>query len=432
MSNRRKPEKSSELVRLGRGRRSLVLGTAGTVGVLALCAALTAGTAQAVPATPSWSIDLTGKDTEQSNIAREGAAITVRDTRIKPASQRSTQAFALYTSSPVSSARPVGGVEVTTEARIPAGASVLTDVRGRNGTGRWTQWSEVSNGRARLDEPVATLQLRLTLVRGVGGSPAVSKVTMRPNQTQAYSESVPAAQRRREGAARITGATYRLFGTREGLVGGRTANGHIIQNRDHFVALPSRRMLASNGGREYTVQVCNGGRCVTEPVWDVGPWNTKDDYWSPASVRQMWKDLPQGKPEAQAAYQNGYNGGKDEFGRRPANPAGIDLADGTFWDSLGMRDNGWVDVTFGGGNGGAKYTVTAWDTANVRECSNRGCKVVSQVHPNQSYGADCYQVGERVTDGPYTNDKWIRLHGSGFVSAIYLKGDETAGVRDQC
>jgi hypothetical protein len=26
------------------------------------------------------------------------------------------------------------------------------------------------------------------------------------------------------------------------------------------------------------------------------------------------------------------------------NPAGIDLADGAFWDGLGMTDNDWVDV----------------------------------------------------------------------------------------
>lgn len=60
----------------------------------------------------------------------------------------------------------------------------------------------------------------------------------------------------------------------------------------------------------------------------------------------MWKNLPQGKPEAQAMYLEGYNGGKDEFGRKPVNPAGIDLADDTFWDGLKMTDNGYVNVTY--------------------------------------------------------------------------------------
>jgi len=143
-----------------------------------------------------------------------------------------------------------------------------------------------------------------------------------------------------------TGLTYTIFATREGLVGGTTANGHVIVPHDHFVALPSRRALCSNGGYEFQVTLSYSGRTVTAPVLDVGPWNTKDDYWNPSSIREMWQDLPQGTPEAQAAYQNGYNGGQDQFGRTVTNPAGIDLADGTFWDNLGMTNNDWVSVNY--------------------------------------------------------------------------------------
>lgn len=141
--------------------------------------------------------------------------------------------------------------------------------------------------------------------------------------------------------------TYRIYATREGLVGGRTANGHIITTRDHFVALPSGTTLNCNGCTTYKVNLFNpsNGRVKNGvPQWDVGPWNTKDNYWH--VPRQMWQDLPRGKPEAQAAYQDGYNNGRDEFGRVVANPAGIDLADGTFWDDMGMVGNGWIDVTF--------------------------------------------------------------------------------------
>jgi parallel beta-helix repeat protein len=219
--------------------------------------------------------------------------------------------------------------------------------------------------------------------------------------------------------------TYTVYATREGCVGGTTANGHVIVSHDHFVALPSTRVLCGNGGHEYEVKVTYNGKSVIAPVWDVGPWNTKDDYWNPSSEREMWQDLPQGKPEAHAAYQDGYNGGfdetnylvkvstgSDEFSvgdrvrptvsglsvrstaggdkigsistsdtgtvidgpqkamlnglyyrwwnitwdkglsgwsaqkRYVSNPAGIDLADGTFWDDLGMTDNDWVTVEF--------------------------------------------------------------------------------------
>jgi hypothetical protein len=70
------------------------------------------------------------------------------------------------------------------------------------------------------------------------------------------------------------------------------------------------------------------------------------DHWSLSSQRERWRDLPQGLPQAEAAFQDGYTGGKDEFGRPVKNPAGIDLADGLFWDDLQMRDNGWIKVDY--------------------------------------------------------------------------------------
>lgn len=153
--------------------------------------------------------------------------------------------------------------------------------------------------------------------------------------------------------------TYRVFATREGLVGHRTANGHRIQPRDRFVALPSWSVLSSRGGYEYQVRVTYRGRSTVLPVWDVGPWNTRDDYWNP---NRRYSDLPVGMPMAQAARQNGYNGGRDEFGRRIRHPNGIDIADGAFWDDLGMTDSDWVEVTFlwlGSDPGAAQAQVAA-------------------------------------------------------------------------
>ena len=137
-----------------------------------------------------------------------------------------------------------------------------------------------------------------------------------------------------------------IFATREGLVGRTTANGHVIAPRDRFVALPSRRSLSSKGGQEFQVRLTHKGRSVVAPVWDVGPWNVRDDHWSLSSQREKWRDLPRGLPQAQAAFQDGYNCGKDEFGRQVKNPAGIDLADGVFWDNLQMRDNDWIKVDY--------------------------------------------------------------------------------------
>jgi hypothetical protein len=142
----------------------------------------------------------------------------------------------------------------------------------------------------------------------------------------------------------LVGVTYHVFATREGMVGSTTANGHLIKPRDHFVALPSPDVVCKDGSDAYRVKVSYKGRSAVEPVWDVGPWNHNDNYWDP--IRNNAIDLPLGVPEAQYAYFTNYNNGKDGYDRKVTVPAGIDLADGTFWDDLGMTANDWVDVTF--------------------------------------------------------------------------------------
>ncbi len=140
--------------------------------------------------------------------------------------------------------------------------------------------------------------------------------------------------------------TFRLFATREGLVGGTTANGHIIEERDRFVALPSRLALAKKDGYDKQVLIAYKGKQAVAPVWDVGPWNTKDNYWDAPEARQTGKGLPRGWPASQAQFFDNYSNGISDKGYKVVNPAGIDIADGTFWGDLKMTGSDWVDVTF--------------------------------------------------------------------------------------
>ncbi|RIK45478.1 MAG: hypothetical protein DCC58_06280 [Chloroflexi bacterium] len=141
-----------------------------------------------------------------------------------------------------------------------------------------------------------------------------------------------------------TGASFRVYAYQEGLVGHTTANGHVIQPEDYFVALPCFCVLSSKGGAEFQVKVEYKGRSLILPVWDVGPWNIDDNYWDPPSQRK-WSALPQGYPQAAAAYYDGFNGGKDDWGRVVTSPGGMDIADGAFHE-LGMTGSDWVTVTF--------------------------------------------------------------------------------------
>ncbi|NBM20904.1 hypothetical protein GUY61_36425 [Streptomyces sp. GC420] len=62
--------------------------------------------------------------------------------------------------------------------------------------------------------------------------------------------------------------------------------------------------------------------------------------------------------------------------------------------------------------------------------------MVSSVAAGESYPANCWVTGQLVTAEGYTNDKWVQLPlragGVGYVSAIFLRGNETGNVSRQC
>jgi hypothetical protein len=293
----------------------------------------------------TWSFQVDEPGPDSANVTRTAGVTTIRDTTVRRAAAGDGRGFGTEVSSSRALPAATDRVVVRTDATTPAGTGVATEIRGQTATGRWTEWSTaVANAPTVLAEAVTAVQVRVNLLADTRQtSPALRSVTVAA--APAASARTPARAPRAMAAA--GGTSYRVYATREGLAGGTTANGHRIASNDHFVALPSTRVLNPQGRTDYSVQICYGrsGRCVTAPVWDVGPWNEHDDYWNPSAQRERFTDLPQGRPEAQAAYQDGYNGGRDGFGRAVGNPAGIDLADGTFAD-VGLTDNDWVDVTY--------------------------------------------------------------------------------------
>ena len=321
-------------------------GTAATLlGIASGLALGTATPAAASDPSTSWSVDLTAG--QAVGVALDGTAARLDPaTAFRAAAEDGTGGAARPTGLLTFPARRLDHrtdhIVVTVRGEVPPRATATVDVRGRRSTGGWTEWIPAAPGpdASAVALPVATTEVqgRLVLAGDPGAGPVVRALTLTAR---------PAPPGRAEGDEAAEVLSYRVFATREGLVGGTTANGHVITERDHFVALPSRRALAPRGTSDYAVKVCApNGRCAFAPVWDVGPWNTRDDYWNPPGHRQEWRDLPQGLPQAQAAFERGYNGGRDQYGRRVSNAAGIDLGDGLFWDALGLRDNSWVTVDY--------------------------------------------------------------------------------------
>jgi hypothetical protein len=303
----------------------------------------------------------------------------------------------------------VDTVSATLDATLPPGTQADVDVRGLRSDGTWSEWSELAPGATtELTADTRSVQARLMLT----GSAVVRSLDITAWHT---GHAVTARN-----ATSEAGNTYTLFATREGLVGRTTANGHVITARDHFVALPSRRGLAKNGTGEYTVRICttSGGRCEWAPVWDVGPWNTKDDFWN--ANRQSWPDLPQGKPESQAAYVDGYNGGLDQSGRKVRNPAGIDLADGAFWDGLGLTGNSWVNVTFQWTGSGAWGTVIAGQ-ADVRSGPDGSAAQTGIATNRAQVRIECQLTGEPIDGLRGPSDLWYRLAPGKYVSGTAVE-----------
>ncbi|WP_304453485.1 hypothetical protein [Nocardiopsis sp. YSL2] len=344
---------------------------------------------------------------------------------------------------------------------------VAAEARGTRLDGMWTEWHPVpeSGGPVTLDSEVSQVQIRV-VVDGIDA--AIDGVQVRPLPPPPVPEADDEADDGADGESGYEGgdgtddgadgesgyeggdgtddeavpeAPYsaRLFATRIGLVGGTTANGHTVRPDDHFVALPSRRGLATRGGGEYTVRVCTTGalgpqgkgdtenhepRCAYLPVWDVGPWNITDDHWN--DDRQSWRDLDRGRPQAQAAYAEGYNDGLDGFGRRVANPAGIDLADGAFRDGLQLPTNGWVEVDYlwtGEYRARAEIaTSTRSDPVIVRGGPGLEYDPVGLAAHAANVDVGCRTAGDRAT-GPFgTSETWYRIGEGHYVPAVFADG----------
>ncbi|MFG1642580.1 hypothetical protein ACGFMK_20000 [Amycolatopsis sp. NPDC049252] len=400
------------------GRVTAVVLAAGAVTALAGAPAQAATTA----ATGSWTADLSTVDGDDVNVTGAGGTLTLADA----AWHRTARVFAGSEGSLLLAEHALGApanrVSAALTADTPKGTSVEVDVRGRTGVNDWTEWTPAGTT---LRADVGSVQVRISLHSDTDGvRPAVRSVAL-------SADSAPQVN----ALAATTALTYKVYGTREGLVGGTTANGHKIVSHDHFVSFPSGKSVSPKGTGNYTARVCrtDGSKCEYAPVWEIGPWNERDDYWNPASVRSEFKDLPQGKPEAQAAYLDGYNGKKDDSGRTVQNPAGIDLADGVFWDGLGMSDNGYVNVTYlWTGSGPTGVVSTAGDPMNVRASASTSAAVKGLAANYAKVSIECYVTGDTVTGKFGTSNIWDRIGPGHYVSDTYLQTGSDSPVAPLC
>lgn len=131
--------------------------------------------------------------------------------------------------------------------------------------------------------------------------------------------------------------------TREGIIGGKTASGYIVDLITPYVALPSPAALRQWVSL-YNMLTRQGCRAL---VLDVGPWNVHDEAYvfQPLTLDHYGLPItgalqPQGiRPQSESGYD------MTKPVARKTNGAGIDLGE-RVWKALGMVDNGLVSWEF--------------------------------------------------------------------------------------
>src|SRR5690348_8047476 len=181
--------------------------------------------------------------------------------------------------------------------------------------------------------------------------------------------------------------TVRLWASREGLIGKTTASGHVIQPNDHFAALPSRKALNKS------VIVAYKGKNITTTVLDIGPWNKDEAWWENGSARGQFADLPRFVPEVWAAYEQGYNNGRDAAGRFVTFPAMIDLGDGVYAD-LGLQQSDWVDVTLTWVDGASPPPLAPADRKITKKADPNAPKPPPVAHDERYFSETGYRIDD--------------------------------------
>ena len=189
---------------------------------------------------------------------------------------------------------------------------------------------------AMLPEPTRTVAVRLALVAPTGSAgPSVRSL-------EVLADEVPTGPRTDAAARQLPGLRHPRGARRR----------HHRQRAPHRAERPVRR-AARRGARSRPTAAATTA-CASAPTPAAarrcrcgtsarGTPRTTTGTRRPSASRG--RTCPQGRPQAQAAFENKHNGGRDGFGRQVKNPAGIDLADGTFW-GLGLTDNAFVTVDY--------------------------------------------------------------------------------------
>jgi hypothetical protein len=106
-------------------------------------------------------------------------------------------------------------------------------------------------------------------------------------------------------------------------------------------------------------------------------------------------------------------------------------------DPPSSNENGGTNNTNTNTNTTAGNTnVTVWTDVDVRSQPRSAAAIVAKVEEDATVAGICWTQGDTVTSFNYSHNKWVKVQASngktGFVSGVFLTGDQTGGVDDEC
>lgn len=323
-----------------RSKRTITLRMRLLGAILTLATTLSALPAHAAgPEMPQASASAAGL-AQHDGVLRlaDGSIALSVDAGPAPARFASNQRYGSAVSASFSFAASTTRLQLRYQAELPAGASLRVDVRGSADGSRWLPWaSDLPSGAViGFALPVRFAQYRVSMLGGTT-TPSVRDLQLSATKDAATVQA-PAADQQ------AVAPTFRIRATRQGMIGGRTANGFVIPPHARFVSLPSWSVLSTRGGDEYKVRITYRGRSTVVPVYDVGPYSERDDYWD--ARRDGYPELERGWPQDHAAYYEGHSGGRADKAY-VRYPTAMDVGDGAWLDDLGIvGDQAEVEVTY--------------------------------------------------------------------------------------
>lgn len=90
----------------------------------------------------------------------------------------------------------------------------------------------------------------------------------------------------------------------------------------------------------------------------------------------------------------------------------------------------------GDGNGASDTNVTVWTDVELRAQPSKSAALVAKVEEDSTLPGICWTEGDTVTSFNYSHNKWVKVQASngktGYVSGVFLTGDQTGGVSTEC